>query len=189
MPAPTVYLRGLTELRITDPDELIGALEAWTATGDGAGCQPLICVGGQPSTAGWRLLELLAVGGVEFGYHGDFDWGGVRIARAVRHRMNWQPWRYDHQAYEAAVSAAHPLTPLSRLAGESAATPWAPELAAAMRQPQRPRRGGTHPRRPAPRSQSLKELDAARRAMPGSKTPSAPGMIADWAGSHPPRWQ
>jgi len=30
------YLRGLTELRITDPDELIGALEAWAATGDGA---------------------------------------------------------------------------------------------------------------------------------------------------------
>ena len=29
------YLRGLTELRITDPDELIGALEAWAATGDG----------------------------------------------------------------------------------------------------------------------------------------------------------
>ena len=30
------YLRGLTELRITDPDELIDALEAWAATGDGA---------------------------------------------------------------------------------------------------------------------------------------------------------
>ena len=50
----------------------------------GARCQPLVCVGGQPSAAGWRLLELLAAGGAEFGYHGDFDWGGVRIARAVR---------------------------------------------------------------------------------------------------------
>ena len=99
----------------------------------GARCQPLVCVGGQPSAAGWRLLELLAAGGAEFGYHGDFDWGGVRIARAVRHRVNWRPWRYDHQAYEAAVSAAHPLTPLAGLAGEPAATPWDPELAAAMR--------------------------------------------------------
>jgi len=72
-------------------------------------------------------------GGAEFGYHGDFDWGGVRIARAVRHRVNWRPWRYDHQAYEAVVSAAHPLTPLSSLVGEPAATPWDPELAAAMR--------------------------------------------------------
>ena len=99
----------------------------------GAGCQPLICVGGQPSAAGWRLLELLAAGGAEFGYHGDFDWGGVRIAHAVRNRVNWRPWWYDRQAYEAAVSAAHPLTPLAGLVGEPAATPWDPELAAAMR--------------------------------------------------------
>ena len=99
----------------------------------GARCQPLVCVGGQPSAAGWRLLELLSVGGAVFGYHGDFDWGGVRIAKAVRHRVNWRPWRYDHQAYQAAVSAAHPLAPLAGLAGESAATPWDWELAAVMR--------------------------------------------------------
>jgi uncharacterized protein (TIGR02679 family) len=99
----------------------------------GAAGQPLVCVGGQPSAAGWRLLELLAAGGAEFGYHGDFDWGGVRIARTVYDRVNWRPWRYDRQAYEAAASAAHPLTPLAGLAGEPAATPWDPELAAAMR--------------------------------------------------------
>jgi uncharacterized protein (TIGR02679 family) len=99
----------------------------------GARCQPLVCVGGQPSAAGWRLLELLAVSGADFDYHGDFDWGGVRIARAVRDKVNWRPWWYDHQAYEAAVSAVHPLTPLGELVGEPAATPWDPELAAAMR--------------------------------------------------------
>lgn len=99
----------------------------------GAGCQPLVCVGGQPSAAGRRLLELLTAGGAEFGYHGDFDWGGVRIAHAVRQRVNWRPWRYDRHGYEAAVSAAHPLTPLAQLAGEPAATPWDPELAATMR--------------------------------------------------------
>jgi uncharacterized protein (TIGR02679 family) len=98
----------------------------------GAGCQPLVCVGGQPSAAGWRLLELLAAGGAEFSYHGDFDWGGVRIARAVYHRVNWWPWWYDRRAYEAAVSAAHPLTPLAGLVGEPTATPWDPELATAM---------------------------------------------------------
>jgi uncharacterized protein (TIGR02679 family) len=96
----------------------------------GARCQPLVCVGGQPSTAVWRLLELLAAGGAQFDYHGDFDWGGVRIAGAVRQRVSWRPWRYDHQAYQAAVSAAHPLAPL---AGEPATTPWDPELASAMR--------------------------------------------------------
>ena len=99
----------------------------------GARCQPLVCVGGQPSAAGWRLLRLLAAGGAEFGYHGDFDWGGVRIANAVHHRANWRPWRYDHVAYQAAVSAVHPLAALGALAGEPAATPWDLELATAMR--------------------------------------------------------
>jgi uncharacterized protein (TIGR02679 family) len=99
----------------------------------GAQCRPLVCVGGQPSAAGWRLLELLALGGAEFGYHGDFDWGGVRIARTVRDRVTWRSWRYDRQAYEAAVTSADPLTPLARLTGEPSATPWEPGLAAAMR--------------------------------------------------------
>ena len=98
----------------------------------GAGCQPLVCVGGQPSAAGWRLLEQLAAGGAEFAYHGDFDWGGVRIASAVRHRINWGPWWYDRQAYDAAVAAVRPLTPLTGLVGEPAATPWDPELTIAM---------------------------------------------------------
>ena len=52
----------------------------------GSRCPPLVCVGGQPSAAGWRLLDLLAAGGAEFRYHGDFDWGGIRIASAVRQR-------------------------------------------------------------------------------------------------------
>ena len=99
----------------------------------GAGCQPLVCVGGQPSAAGWRLLRLLTVGGAEFGYHGDFDWGGVRIANTVRRRVNWWPWRYDHAAYQAAVSAAHPLAVLAGLVGEPAETPWDTGLATAMR--------------------------------------------------------
>src|SRR6185437_3456455 len=85
----------------------------------GARCQPMVCVGGQPSAAAWRLLQLLAAGGSEFSYHGDFDWGGVRIARTISQRVHWRPWRYDHRAYEAAVSAANPLTPLATLAGEA----------------------------------------------------------------------
>jgi hypothetical protein len=44
--------------------------------------------------------------------------------------VNWRPWRYDHQAYQATVPAAHSL---AGLVGKSAATPWDPELAAVMR--------------------------------------------------------
>jgi uncharacterized protein (TIGR02679 family) len=106
----------------------------------GSRCPPLVCVGGQPSAAGWRLLDLLAAGGAEFRYHGDFDWGGVRIASAVRQRVSqrrshWQPWRYDTGAYEAAATATlavHAAARLPRLAGEPVATPWDPGLATAM---------------------------------------------------------
>ncbi len=106
----------------------------------GSHCPPLVCVGGQPSAAGWRLLDLLAAGGAEFRYHGDFDWGGIRIACAVRERMNqgqvrWQPWQYDRDAYEtaaAAVSASGSTARLPQLAGEPVAAPWDPGLAVAM---------------------------------------------------------
>ena len=82
----------------------------------GSRCPPLVCVGGQPSAAGWRLLDLLAAGGAEFRYHGDFDWGGIRIASAVRQRVSqgrsrWQPWRYDRDAYEAAATQRWPRMP------------------------------------------------------------------------------
>ncbi|MCL2581189.1 MAG: TIGR02679 family protein [Streptosporangiales bacterium] len=93
----------------------------------GASSRPLVCVSGQPSAAAWRLLELLAAGGASFAYHGDFDWGGVRIAEAVRKRVGWRPWRYDRAAYAEALSrGGGPLT------GRPAATPWDPGLAAAM---------------------------------------------------------
>jgi uncharacterized protein (TIGR02679 family) len=104
----------------------------------GASCQPLVCTGGQPSAAAWRLLELLAAGGADFAYHGDFDWGGVRIAEAVRQRAGWRPWRYDSGAYADAVndSAANGGA-LARgggqLTGNPAETPWDPVLSDAMR--------------------------------------------------------
>ncbi|WP_066936481.1 TIGR02679 family protein [Microtetraspora fusca] len=91
----------------------------------GPSCPPLVCTGGRPSTAVWRLLDLLSSGGAAFAYHGDFDWGGVAIASAVYERFGFRPWRFDVSAYEAAPSSA-PLT------GRPCATPWDPELARAM---------------------------------------------------------
>jgi uncharacterized protein (TIGR02679 family) len=127
--APRASRRAAAQVRICENPVVVAA----AADELGTRCQPLVCLGGQPSAAGWRLLELLAASGAEFGYHGDFDWGGVRIAGAARRRVTWRPWRYDSRAYEAAVSAAPCLTPLAGLAGEPVATPWDPELAAAMR--------------------------------------------------------
>ncbi|MFL6055803.1 MAG: TIGR02679 family protein [Actinoallomurus sp.] len=91
----------------------------------GPGCPPLVCVGGRPSAAVWRLLDLLHRGDSDFAYHGDFDWGGVAIAAAVRERLAWRPWRFDAAAYLAAAST----TPLT---GRPSPTPWDPALATAM---------------------------------------------------------
>lgn len=98
-----------------------------TAAADALGpsCPPLVCCNGRPSAAVWRLLELLAEGSAGFAYHGDFDWGGVAIAAAVRNRISWRPWRYDAAAYRETASG----TPL---AGRPAPTPWDPALATAM---------------------------------------------------------
>jgi uncharacterized protein (TIGR02679 family) len=91
----------------------------------GPACPPLVCGGGRPSAAVWRLLELLARGGAEFAYHGDFDWGGLAIAAAVHERVGFAPWRFDAASY-AAVPSAAPLT------GRPCPSPWDPELASAM---------------------------------------------------------
>ena len=111
----------------------------------GPSCPPLVCGGGRPSAAVWRLLDLLSEGGGRFAYHGDFDWGGVAIAAAVHERYGFEPWRFDTAAYEAALSPAGPSSAAlsaaapspaaasqAALTGRPCPTPWDPALAEAM---------------------------------------------------------
>ncbi|GAA1023025.1 hypothetical protein Aple_096190 [Acrocarpospora pleiomorpha] len=91
----------------------------------GPACPPLICIGGRPSAAVWRLLTLLGDGGATFLYHGDFDWGGVAIASSLHTRVGFIPWRYTAADYLAAPSGG-PLT------GRPLPTPWSPPLTTAM---------------------------------------------------------
>lgn len=90
----------------------------------GAACPPLVCLNGHPSAAALRLLELLVASGATLTYHGDFDWGGIRIANALRERFPWQPWRFDTPAYETAVTTVTggPLT------GRPTVATWDPKL-------------------------------------------------------------
>lgn len=95
----------------------------------GSACPPLVCLQGQPSAAALALLRGLSAQGAGLRYHGDFDWGGVRIATALRRSVPWQPWRYTAGHYRAALAQ---MTDPPRLTGSPAATAWDPPLAAAL---------------------------------------------------------
>ncbi|MEU6098026.1 TIGR02679 family protein [Streptomyces sp. NPDC047079] len=95
----------------------------------GAACPPLVCLQGQPSAAALTLLRHLHTHGTTVLYHGDFDWGGLRIATALLHRVPWRPWHYTAAEYRAAA-AATPLAP--PLTGTPATAPWDPDLSPAL---------------------------------------------------------
>lgn len=95
----------------------------------GAGCAPLLCTEGRPSTAFHVLAAAVRAGGGELRYHGDFDWPGVAIAAAVMARHAARPWRMSGGDYLAGVRAESAYVALS---GPAQATSWDPGLAEAM---------------------------------------------------------
>ncbi|WP_327066921.1 TIGR02679 family protein [Kitasatospora sp. NBC_01302] len=105
------------------------AVVAAAAASLGADCPPLVCVEGNVSLAARTLLGRLAERGSRLAYHGDFDWGGVRIAAGLLRLPGAVPWRYDHAAYLAAVERGlgAPLT-----TGTPAPTLWDPALREAI---------------------------------------------------------
>ncbi|MFD8622325.1 TIGR02679 family protein [Streptomyces hygroscopicus] len=95
----------------------------------GPDCPPLVCLQGQPSAAALTLLRHLHSHRATLLYHGDFDWGGIRIAAALLRRVPWYPWRYTTADYRAAAGRS-PLAP--SLTGTPATAPWDPGLRAAL---------------------------------------------------------
>ena len=87
---------------------------------------PMICVNGQPTGAALVLLGAAHRAGAPLWYHGDFDWGGLRIANLVRAHVPWVPWRFDTATYLAATSEAGPLR------GRPVEADWDTDLATAM---------------------------------------------------------
>jgi hypothetical protein len=82
----------------------------------------------QSRSADFRILAR-RLAQVLDGYHGDLDWGGVRIATALARSVPWRPWRYTAGEYRAVVTT---LAEASALRGPPAATPWDPALAVAL---------------------------------------------------------
>jgi len=94
----------------------------------GTECPPLVCLSGHPSAAALRVLELLVTAGADLAYHGDFDWGGIRIANALRERFTWKPWRFDALAYRSALMSVTG----GKLTGRPVDAIWDPDLRAAL---------------------------------------------------------
>lgn len=92
----------------------------------GRRCAPLLCVNGQFATPSLILLRQLRKAGAILHYHGDFDPGGMHIARRVFTEADAKPWRYSANDYHLAPKGI-------LFTGDPGPTPWSPELAAAMR--------------------------------------------------------
>ena len=65
----------------------------------GANCPPMVCVEGHPSLACWVLLERLCSREFQLAYHGDFDWGGIRIANKLYAAFGFEPWRFTSTSH------------------------------------------------------------------------------------------
>lgn len=118
---PRLYLAGREVFVCENPAVLAAAADRL-----GARSAPLVCVEGQPRTAARLLLDALREAGAALRYHGDFDWGGLRIANLVLGQHGAAPWRYGMADYVAA-----PKGPA--LIGLPVEASWDPHLGAAMR--------------------------------------------------------
>jgi uncharacterized protein (TIGR02679 family) len=88
----------------------------------------LVCTEGVPSVAVHVLLRA-AGPQTRIRWRNDFDWTGVRLTSAALARYPGAvPWRMTAADYLDAAPTGMPL------AGRPVATPWNPELAAAMRE-------------------------------------------------------
>ncbi|MEN8654562.1 TIGR02679 family protein [Streptomyces sp. 21So2-11] len=107
-----------------NPAVLTAAADAY-----GPGCPTLVCLQGQPSAAALALLHHLHHHGATLRYHGDFDWGGLRIAAGLLRQVPWQPWRFTATDYRTAAAR---ITQAPPLAGTPADAPWDSSLPQAL---------------------------------------------------------
>lgn len=71
----------------------------------GPASAPLVCTDGQPDSAVDELFHQLRKAGTMVAHHGDFDWGGIRIANTVMERHGAEPWRFGTDDYMDAVES------------------------------------------------------------------------------------
>jgi uncharacterized protein (TIGR02679 family) len=96
----------------------------------GSSSPPIICTEGVPNTAMLLLLEQLSNSGCGLIFHGDFDWGGVRIFNHIRRKIDEiTPWRFQRADY---IRSLERVSVVSNLEGKPIETDWDPSLQQAM---------------------------------------------------------
>ncbi len=93
----------------------------------GSRCPPMVCVEGQPGLTCWSILQMLHRSGFQLNYHGDFDWGGLRIANKLYEAFAFRPWRFSASDHSTVSSNHRPLKP------PAAEALWDADLADAIR--------------------------------------------------------
>ncbi len=89
-------------------------------------CRPLVCLDGQPKTAGRMLLDALTKAGCELRYHGDFDWDGIRIGNTMAQVHGATSWQFGASDYADAPKRQ------SSLVGPPVTPSWDPHLGELM---------------------------------------------------------
>ncbi len=101
------------------------AVVAAAASQLGSNGGPLVCVDGQPNLVVLNLLQRLADDGQRLLYHGDFDWGGIRIANFLMRRLPVEPWRFSTADYDPSLGRR-------RLQRSAVEADWDAELASRL---------------------------------------------------------
>lgn len=120
---PPTFTRTVTGARVFVCEN--PAVVAAAAARLGPSTAPLVCVEGQRKTAARVLLDLLDAAGIELAYHGDFDWGGLRVGNVIVRDHHARPWRYTTTDYQATTGGAP-------LHGKPVEARWDPTLAPAL---------------------------------------------------------
>ena len=119
--APRLPLRGRTLSVCENPVVVAAAADQL-----GPRSAPLVCAGGQPGAAVMALLRIAVAAGASLRYHGDFDWGGLRIGNVLFDRLPMAHWHFDAVSYRAAAGTGRALT------GPPVPASWDPDLAPAI---------------------------------------------------------
>lgn len=127
MGAPAVVLSGKPRVFVCENPAIV----ALAAQRLGSACPPMVCLAGNPSTAALRLLRPLVDAGSELMYHGDFDWGGLRIANTLGRSVAWTPWRFSAADYRT-MAGRSDLPSLPTLEGQAVDAFWDPALRPAL---------------------------------------------------------